>query len=75
VRLLENLWIALAFRAVDGRSCAFDRCLEGSNAHDLLHGSAAGEEVLQQCAAFVLEDAAAYVDAMVQSWVAYDIEE
>ena len=38
-------------------------------------GSAAGEELLQECAALRLEDAAAYVDAMVEPGIANDIKE
>ena len=75
VHLLQKLWIA-APKALWIRDRArLTRELTGQTRTIFQRGSAAGEEVLQQCAAFVLEDAAAYVDAMVQSWVAYDIEE
>ena len=36
---------------------------------------AAGEKVLQEDTALSLEDAAAYVDAMVEPWIAYHVEE
>jgi hypothetical protein len=48
-------------RPVDKGSCA--------------RGLAAGEELLQECAALRFEDAAAYVDAMVEPGIAHDIKE
>ena len=62
----------LCSRRVSGESDG-DFTLE--RARSLVQGSAIGEELLQQCAAFVLEDAAAYVDAMVEAGIAYDVKQ
>ena len=75
VHLFQKLWIA-APKALWIR----DRRVRPVNsrvkrARSVQRGSATGEELLQQCAAFILEDAAAYVDAVIQAGIAYYVKQ
>ena len=75
MRLLKNLWIAFTSGLWIKDRAHLTGVLEVRRARCILQGSSTGEELLQQGAAFLLEDAAAHLDAMVEAGIAYHVEE
>ena len=75
MRLLKNLWIAFTSGLWIKDRAHLTGGLEVRRARCILQGSSTGEELLQECAAFILKDAAAYVDAMVQAGIAYYVKQ